>query len=297
MALVATKVVVNSETLEVISADWHEYDGVVHLCKGPSKDEMKFQNAIEAGQLNLQQQQLALQQGQFNQVNPTLQAMIQNGGLTPQALAALQAQTINALPNQFNQLYGQVGQELTARGVTGGQMAGGGDIARQFGSLGAQEAGLAQQGQFNIAQLQQQGLLGALGTSLGIGQQYGGNVGTFGSGASAAGGSATSAANAATQATTGLWGSLFGALGSVGGGFAQHCWVARAIYGEFAWQPIVIWDVWSNRWAKRSVIWRILAELYGKYGERFGRQVRNRLWLKRLMTPIFDWMLRKALEG
>lgn len=212
MARFAHEIILNSETLEVISADWHEYEGPVWFCKGPSKDEMNLQNQIQQGQLNLQQQQLALQQGQFNMVNPTLQSMIQNGGLTPQALSALQANTINALPAQFNNLYGQLGQELTARGVTGGQMAGGGDIARQFGSLGAQEAGLAQQGQFNIAQLQQQGLLGAMGTALGIGGQYGGNVGTFGQGASSAGSSATSAANAATQASTGLWGSLFGAL-------------------------------------------------------------------------------------
>ncbi len=215
MARFAHAIVVDSETLQVISADWHDYDGPVALAKGnPSTQQLAIENTQMQNQNQLQQQQLSMQQGQLAQVNPALQAMIANGGLTPQALAALRANTINALPAQYNNLYGQIGQQLTARGVTGGQNAGGGDIARQFGSLGAQEAGQSQQGQFNIAQLQQQGLLGAMGTSLGIGQQYGQNVATAGQGANSAGSSATSAANQATQSQGAFWGSLFGALSS-----------------------------------------------------------------------------------
>ncbi len=210
-----TKVVWDIASMEVVEVVEVPYFGPWEYFKGDnSKQQMETSNALTQQQLGLQQQQLGMQQNQFNQVNPTLQAIIANGGLTPGAQSAYTSQMINSLPQTYNNLYGNLGQQLVSRGVTGGQNAGGGDIARQFGALGANEAGQAQQGVFNIAQLQQQGLQNALGTSLGIGQQYGQNVGSFGNQATGFNSSATSAANAADQASTGFWGSLFGALGA-----------------------------------------------------------------------------------
>lgn len=212
MARIALKVVVDMETMRVVEHVSISWDGPVDLCKGPSKDEMNTQNAIQQSQLAAQQQQLALQQAQFNMVDPSIQKIIANGGLSPEATAALTSNAMNTLPNTYKDLYGQLSQQLVARGVTGGQNAGGGDIARQFGSLGAQEAGQQSQLLSQIPLMKEQGLYQAFNTALGVGNQFGQNVGTFGAGASNAGQSATSAANAATQASTGFWGSLFGAL-------------------------------------------------------------------------------------
>lgn len=215
MEIVSLKTI-DMETMQVVECISYSYDGPVDYCKGEAKQQMQIENQQMQLQNSLQQQQLGMQQGQINQVNPTLRAMIANGGLTPQALAALQANTINQLPQQYNQLYGNLSNQLVQRGITGGDNAGSGDIARNFGALGAQEAGQAQQGQFNIANLQQQGLMGALQTSLGVGGQYGQNIGTFGSGANSAGSSATSAAETANQSSFGnIFGSIFGGLTSM----------------------------------------------------------------------------------
>ena len=155
----------------------------------------------------ISQHALGRQDQLFNQVDPTVQQIIAGGGMLPGQESALRAQTINQLPQQYEQLFGKLGQQLTARGLTGGQMAGGGEVARQFGSLGAQEAGQAQQGEFNIAGLKMQGL----GSALNLGANMGNAYGSQGISANS---TAASAANAADQASTGFWGSLFGALGA-----------------------------------------------------------------------------------
>lgn len=173
----------------------------IGVCKG---DNSKAQQALEN---QIAQRQLAMQEQTFNATFPTIQQIIAGRGLLPQEEAALNAHLINSLPQTYNNLYGQIGQQLTARGVTGGQNAGGGDIARTFGSLGASEAGQAQQGLFDIAQLKQQGL----GAALGLGTTQ---MGQTGSTAANILGSASQSAKAADEASSGFWGSLFGALTS-----------------------------------------------------------------------------------
>ena len=164
--------------------------------------------AQEAISNQISQQQLNMEQTAFNETNPMIKQIIAGGGMTKDQQAALQAQTINALPQQFNQLYGNLSQQLTARGLTGGQFgAGGGGVAAGYGSLGAAEAGIAQQGGFNIAQQKQQGLDAALG----LGNQQMGVTAQAGTAANA---TAQGAAKAADEASTGFWGSLFGALTS-----------------------------------------------------------------------------------
>lgn len=168
---------------------------------GNSQAQMQISNQISQQQLNMQQQL-------FGEVNPTIKNIIAGGGMLPGQESALRAQTINQLPAQYNQLYGNISQQLTARGLTGGQYgAGGGDVARTFGALGSAEAGQAQQGEFNIANMKMQGLNSALGLGSG-------SMAAFGNQGVQANSTAASAANAADQASTGFWGSLFGALGA-----------------------------------------------------------------------------------
>lgn len=167
-------------------------------------DNSKAQEAISN---QIAQQQLNMQQNLMNMVSPTIKNIIAGGGMLPGQEATMNAIALNTTAQNYNNLYGQIGQQLTARGVTGGQMAGGGDIARQFGSLGAQEAGQATSALENVQMAKMQGLQSALGMGGGFGMGYG----TQGVSANA---TAQQAAKEADAASTGFWGSLFGALGS-----------------------------------------------------------------------------------
>lgn len=165
-------------------------------------DNSKAQEAISN---QIAQQQLNMQQNLMNMVSPTIKNIIAGGGMLPGQEATMNAIALNTTAQNYNNLYGKLGQELTARGVTGGQMAGGGDIARQFGALGAQEAGTATQALEGVQTAKMQGLESALGMGGGFGMQYG-NQGI------SANSTAQGAAKAADDASTGFWGSLFGAL-------------------------------------------------------------------------------------
>jgi hypothetical protein len=196
-----TKVSVDIETGVVLSRSTTPYAGPWELCKGDnSKAAMEQSNAIA-------QQQLAQQREIMGTVLPGIQRIIASGGMLPEQQAAMTSIAMNTLPQTYNDLFGKLSQQLTARGVTGGQNAGGGDIARQFGALGAQEAG-TQANLLEQIQIQKgSGLMQALGLGSSTGQG-------FGQQGVAANATAQQAANAADQASTGFWGSLFGALGA-----------------------------------------------------------------------------------
>ena len=222
-----------SAILDIESGEWiyreRLPDGPRELCKGGnSQNEMNQSNQQLNMQNTLAQQQLAQQgqffkqlQGQINMVNPDIQKILANGGMLPQQQSAMTSLAINQLPQQYNSLLGQINNQLVQRGVTGGFNAGSGDIARQFGSLGAQEAGQELNSLEGIQLAKGQGLYNAMNTALGVGGMYGqaagqtgANVGTFNSGASSSLGSGVTAANNTDQASTGFWGSLMGALTS-----------------------------------------------------------------------------------
>jgi hypothetical protein len=205
-----------SAILDIESGEWlyrEHLTGPMIQCKGGNSQtamtqetqQQTLQNTLAQQQLNLQQQQL----GNFNNFLGQLQ---QGGGFMPGVQSALTSQALNSLPQQYNNLFGQLSNQLVQRGVIGGQNAGGGQVASQFGSLGSQEAGQQAQLLSQIPILGQQNLTQAQGMGLGVASQYGQNVGSFNQGASSAGSSTVSAAGAADQASTGFWGSLFGGL-------------------------------------------------------------------------------------
>ena len=187
-----------------------------HHKGGNSQNEMNQANQLSQQQQQIMQQQLGLQQQQLGMVNPTLQKIISNGGMLPSEQAALTAQAINTVPQQYNQLVGQLNNQLVQRGVTGGQNAGGGQIAQQFGALGAAEAGQQQQLMSNIQLQKAQGLQGALNTAIGIGGQYGQQALGFGQQGVGALGIGQQAAAQADQNQTGFWGALTGGLAGLG---------------------------------------------------------------------------------
>lgn len=187
---------------------------------GHSSDEQKAADALRQQELDLSKQQLGLQQQQISGVNSILDPLIAQGGMSKEQQAALTSQLMNNIPQQFRGIQGQISNQLAARGISGGQFAGSGDIARQFGGLGAMEAGLQQSGIENIQQQKAQQLFSALGAKMGVAGMYGQNTGLFNQGALGALGSGVTAANNADQAATSWMGPVFGALGSIGGGLA-----------------------------------------------------------------------------
>ena len=215
---VSTRVVLDIATLQVIERDSYEYHGPWELAKGGnSQDEMARANQISDQQMQLMKQQLSMQQNQLNMVNPSLQALIQNGGMMPGQEAAMRTQAMQGLGQNYQQLQGQLAQQLQARGITGGGMAGGGQIAQGFGQLGAMEAG-QQSELLNQIQMQKGNqLMGALGMGLGEGGMYGSQAMGFGGQGVNALGIGQQAGQAADQASTGFWGSMLGALGGLGG--------------------------------------------------------------------------------
>lgn len=192
----------------------------VHHKGGNSQQEMNNANQVEAQRNQLMQQQLQMQQQQLGMVNPSLQQIIQNGGMLPAQEAAMRTQAMQGLGQQYQNLQGQLGQALVARGITGGQNAGGGQIAQNYGQLGAMEAG-QESGLLNQIQLAKgQGLMGALQTGLGEAGMFGSQAQGFGGQGVSALGSGVTAANNADQASTGFWGSLMGGLAGLGGNVA-----------------------------------------------------------------------------
>jgi len=213
---------VDIETGEVLREDSFLYEGPVALCKGgPSQQEMNIQNQQMTLENQIAQQQLGMQQAQIGMVDPVLQQIIAAGGLPPSVVAALQTQATQGLSKEYENAYGQVNNALVERGLTGGQNAGGGGIAQNFGALGASLAQAQSQALSNVQLQKYAGLQQAMQTALGIGSMYGQNFGSANSASIGAGSNATSAANAASQAQTGFWGALAGGLGALGGGIAQ----------------------------------------------------------------------------
>lgn len=185
------------------------YDGFL---KGDhSQQEQSNADSVRQQQFNLMQQQL---QG----VNSILDPLISAGGMTPQQQQAMTAIALNDIPQQFRGVQGNINEQLVARGMTGGGMAGAGGVASGFGQLGAMEAGLQQQALSNIQLQKQQQLMQALSIK-------GGLTGMFNSGGLSALNSGVTAANNADQASSSFWGGMFGALGSLGSagiGLAKH---------------------------------------------------------------------------
>jgi len=197
-----------------------DFEGVtIYVCHkgGNSQKQMNLADQQLQQQNNLMQQQLQMQQNQLGMVNPSLQSIIANQGMLPAQEAAMRSAAMAQTGAQEQQAIGAINQNLVARGITGGNMAGGGQIASNYAAL--QQGLLGQQAQ-NLQNLQLakgQGLTNAIGLGLGEGQMYGGQALGFGQQAGSALGAGVQAGYNADQAQTGFWGSLIGGLAGLGG--------------------------------------------------------------------------------
>lgn len=164
---------------------------------GESKQQMATNNQVA-------QQQLAMQQQYLSQYNNYVNQLLQGGGYLPGVKSALNSQAIQSVPQNYNQVAQQLMTNLGSRGAAGGgSQPGSGLLGQGLGQLySAEEQNksnllnqITAQGQQNVA-AGEAGLLGAAGTTSGVG--------------SSALGSATTAAGNADQNANGLLGSIIG---------------------------------------------------------------------------------------
>jgi hypothetical protein len=239
---IATKIVIDSETLEVLAREDYSYDGPVELCKGATQAQTQSQqaslqaqqqqNAFNTQLMSIFQQQFGQQQQVFNFLQNTLQPQVAAGGqgYTPAQLAALRTGASDTNAQQFQNAQ-QALNEVEAQ--HGGNDLPSGVNANLNASLAVQEAQTeaASQNQItqNNANLQQQNYWNALNALNGVGTEFNpigySGAATSGTGASSSAANAVSGAqNAITNANqSGFFGSLEngfgGALGkSLGGG-------------------------------------------------------------------------------
>jgi hypothetical protein len=219
----ATRIILNSETLEIVSADWGEWNGQVWLLKGDSTAK-----AAEVDQASFDKSLMAIFQSQYAKQAPILdylsgkmQAQINNpSGYTPDQLTAMRtgatdtdaSQLTNAestLNNQISMASG--GSKLV--GVSGAEV-------QQKAALLDAEAQKQATDQNAIttqnANLQQQNYWNAVNVLSGTAAQY--NPQSYASGATSGSGAVASASNAYTNSNQSQ---LLGALGGVVGGAAS----------------------------------------------------------------------------
>src|SRR5215472_7132854 len=197
-----------------------DFEGVtIYVCHkgGNSKQQMQLADQQLNQQNALMQQQLQMQQNQLGMVNPSLQSIIANQGMLPAQEAAMRSAAMAQTGAQEQLAIGAVNQNLVARGITGGNMAGGDQIAQTYGVLQKGLRGQQAQNLQNIQLAKGQGLTNYSGLGLGEGQMYGGQALGFGQQAGSALGAGVNAAQAADQNQTGFWGSLIGGLAGLGG--------------------------------------------------------------------------------
>lgn len=93
---------------------------------------------------------------------------------------------------------------------------------------------------------------------------------------------------AGKASTMGFLGSLAGAGGSIGGGFAAACWIAEALFGEFSLKTMRL-RYWLNRvWAKESKIGAMVMWLYRQYGRSVAKLVQENRLVAAVLRPLFD---------
>jgi len=281
-----------------------------HHKGGNSKAEMKKANTLSDTQLALMNKQLDQQLSMMGVVNPAIKSLIASGGLSPDVEAAMKSAAMGQIGTGANQAAGAINQNLVARGITGGGMAGSGDVARDYGALYAGLQGQKASALQNVALSKQQALMQALGLGGNVGSMYGQQAGTFGGQATSALGIGQNAAQAADQASTGFWGSLVGGLAGMGGmalggplgaklagttagAVTGRCWVAAELYGGWYSDEAMA----LRRWFDETLWVRPFAIFYAHVADRWVQIIRRNSWLRGLTKELFDGFLRLAHAG
>lgn len=123
-------------------------------------------------------------------------------------------------------------------------------------------------------------------------QDIGASLNAFG-GATKSNDSVMQAQAANKASTMGFLGQLAGAGGAVGA--AKFCWIAEALYGVDDKRTHLV-RAWLNGPFVEKRIGRAVMWLYGAIGRRVAALARRSPLLRRLLRPLFDSALQKAME-
>jgi hypothetical protein len=74
------------------------------------------------------------------------------------------------------------------------------------------------------------------------------------------------------------------------------CWIARAIYGEQSIEAMIT-RVWLLESARLSFVWFCVLRIYQLFGRPTAWFVRRSETLKKLFRPIFNWVLKEAMNA
>ena len=87
---------------------------------------------------------------------------------------------------------------------------------------------------------------------------------------------------AAGNAKAAITGAAIGAVGSIGGGFAKKCWVAREVYGS--WNPK--WMLFREWMLNDSPGW--FKRMYLKHGPKIAEFIHDKPLLRKLVRRFMD---------
>jgi hypothetical protein len=219
---ITTKIVIDSETLEVLHRESYEYSGPVALCKGDSTAQAAEQQQATFNQqlMNIFTQQFGQQSGVLNFLQNTLQPQIQAGGqgYTPAQLAAQRTSASDTNAQQFQNAQQALNEQTAQHG--GLDMPSGVNAALQqnLDVAGAQqEANSQNQITQANANLQQQNYWNSLNALNGVAAEF--NPQSYASGATSGSNAVAGLSQANTAANnSGFTGAFESALGKTLGG-------------------------------------------------------------------------------
>ena len=221
-----TRVIINSETGEVISREGYDYDGPVDLCKASdaenalSAQESAFYQALQ----NDYKQQFGNQTAILKSLNDTFEPILAKGigqfGFTPQEEAALRTGAIEQVSGAYKNAATAVSEAMAARGGGNVSLPSGAD-AQVLGTIASQAAAAEAGAQNQITQegyqLGRQNFLAAASILGDTAKMY--DPAAFGSLANSAGSQAFNEANIIQQQNNAWKGELGGAAAGIAGAF------------------------------------------------------------------------------
>src|SRR6266700_4381114 len=275
-----TRVVFDSEWNRIeAECEFYEYDGPIALCKGDStaKAAEQQQAAFNAQLMTIFQSQFAKQNSILDYITPKMQSIIDNpSGYSPEALAAMRANSIDNLSNQYQSAQ----KALNAKELSGGGAELPSGVNAQldealFNAEASDKAGAENNITLSNEQLKQANYWNALSVLSGNAAQI--NPLGYASAATTGGNTVANLSQAYTASQgPGLMGLLGGVIGGAASVFGPGgsgtkalfgCWVASKIFGGWLAPDTImvrnyIFKVFAKTWHGKPVAW-----LYSRTGQ------------------------------
>jgi hypothetical protein len=256
--------------------------------KGPTQSEQATQGQITQGQLQIEQAQQANSNQLYNLTEPGL-ASTENFYQTlasgnPQAIQTATAPATQQIAQNYNQTATALSAEMPRGGAR--------DLALQQsqiskeGAIGSTQAN-AYLGSFPA-------LASLAGEGIGMSTNEISQALSAFSGASSSNQAAGQMSGAGKAETLGFLGSL-GQSAATGAGMALGCYVAIALWGRNNARTVRC-RVWLDKIYRKTLVGRVFMWHYETFGEAVAKQVEKRMWVRKLVTPLFEYFDRRATD-